>query len=655
MDQRTKLLIYGAAAHMLLSMMAMIIESRKRNRGASRERISYGPIDERDRMRFEYLNNKIWKNDVTCVNMLRLNKASFFRFCKLFRDRGLLQDTIHMCVEQQVAMFLNTVGHNLRNRLVGTNYNRSGETVSRYFKKVLHAVGELRNELITPPSSTTPSKIAGNPRWDPYFKDCIGAIDGTHVRASVTKDMEPSFRGRKSHATQNVMAAVDFDLRFTYVLAGWEGTAHDALVLRDALERENGLRVPQGKFYLVDAGYGAKPGFLPPFRGVRYHLNEWGNNPVQNEKELFNLRHSSLRVTIERAFGSLKRRFKILDDATPFFPFPTQVDIVVACCIIHNWVIQDGGDELIIPETNWMPTHNHASSSSGQAREHTFMADARGGKAEGGGQCQWTPTMSSFMLTYLANIVANGTRTSSGFKKVHLNSCAKALNEHFKLNRSADQIANHLKTWKRKYNKINQLRKLSAALWDEDNFIISLDHEHYADYVKDHKTDDEFLNKPLKYYGEMVTIFGNSVATEKYAKGSNEPLATEGDDNEDHDEGDNGATAMADDNGATSSATKPNKRARIVENEDEGLIRAFKSVGERLATAIEKAATADKDVPSDLFDNVNSLPGFDDTHKSFYYAHLIEKPHIARAFNTLPFDYKLAWLAKFVSDNFPES
>ena len=58
--------------------------------------------------------------------------------------------------------------------------------------------------------------------------------------------MEAAFRGRKKYTTQNVMAAVDFDLRFTYVLAGWEGTAHDALVLRDALERENGLRVPQG-------------------------------------------------------------------------------------------------------------------------------------------------------------------------------------------------------------------------------------------------------------------------------------------------------------------------------------------------------------------------------------------------------------------------
>ena len=42
------------------------------------------------------------------------------------------------------------------------------------------------------------------------------------------------------------MAAVYFDVRFTYVLAGWEAAAHDALVLRDALERENGLRVLQG-------------------------------------------------------------------------------------------------------------------------------------------------------------------------------------------------------------------------------------------------------------------------------------------------------------------------------------------------------------------------------------------------------------------------
>jgi hypothetical protein len=33
----------------------------------------------------------------------------------------------------------------------------------------------------------------------------------------VPKAMEPAFRGRKSFTSQNVLAAVDFDGRFTYV------------------------------------------------------------------------------------------------------------------------------------------------------------------------------------------------------------------------------------------------------------------------------------------------------------------------------------------------------------------------------------------------------------------------------------------------------
>jgi hypothetical protein len=114
---------------------------------------------------------------------------------------------------------------------------------------------------------------------------------------------------------------------------------------------------------------------MPPFRGVRYHLNEWGNNPVQSAEELFHLRHSSLRVTVERAFGSLKRRFKILDDATPFFPFPVQVDIVIACAILHNWALSQGTDRFILPETNWTP--NSRRTARQLANDHRVMVDKR--------------------------------------------------------------------------------------------------------------------------------------------------------------------------------------------------------------------------------------------------------------------------------------
>jgi hypothetical protein len=138
--------------------------------------------------------------------------------------------------------------------------------------------------------------------------DCVGTIDGTHVLARVTRHMQPTFMGRKHTMTQNVLTAIDLDLRFTYVLAGWEGSAHDALILTNALERPNDLSVHLGtlycplyhicphqlrsncvywylvigKFYLVDAGYADRPGFLLPYRAIHYHLQEYDTRNPQN-------------------------------------------------------------------------------------------------------------------------------------------------------------------------------------------------------------------------------------------------------------------------------------------------------------------------------------------------------------------------------------
>jgi hypothetical protein len=74
----------------------------------------------------------------------------------------------------------------------------------------------------------------------------VGAIDGTHIYVRVPAKMQAAFRSRKHYPTQNVLAAIDFDLKFTYVFAGWEGLAHDATILADALERQDGLQVPEG-------------------------------------------------------------------------------------------------------------------------------------------------------------------------------------------------------------------------------------------------------------------------------------------------------------------------------------------------------------------------------------------------------------------------
>ncbi|XP_050890581.1 uncharacterized protein LOC127095995 [Lathyrus oleraceus] len=79
--------------------------------------------------------------------------------------------------------------------------------------------------------------------------------------------------------------------------------------------------------------------FSSPYRGERYHAQEYrgqGRQP-RSPEELFNYRHSSLRMTIERCFGVLKNRFPILKLMPPYKPSRQRL-IVIVCCAIHNYI-----------------------------------------------------------------------------------------------------------------------------------------------------------------------------------------------------------------------------------------------------------------------------------------------------------------------------
>ena len=167
-----------------------------------------------------------------------------------------------------------------------------------------------------PPQDPRPAdSILTNDDLYPYFKDCIGAIDGTHIPAFIPEDIRAPYRNCKGFISQNVLAACSFNFKFVYILSGWEGSTSDSAVYQDA--RATDFQVPDGKYYLVDAGYPNTDSLLSPYRGVRYHLKEWRavrNNwcgwsifndlwinvcRPQNHKELFNLRHAQLRNVIE--------------------------------------------------------------------------------------------------------------------------------------------------------------------------------------------------------------------------------------------------------------------------------------------------------------------------------------------------------------------
>ncbi|KAG6527504.1 hypothetical protein ZIOFF_009607 [Zingiber officinale] len=192
-----------------------------------------------------------------------------------------------------------------------------------------------------PDGSEIPPLIQSSSRFYPYFKDCVGALDGTHIRVKVSNEDAPRYRGRKDWPTTNVLAACSFDLKFTYILSGWEGTASDL---------ESGL--------------------ITLYRGIRYHLKEYSRCGLTNAKELFNLRHASLHNAIERAFGVLKKRFPIIASGTePHYEINIRIDIILACCILHNFLMGVDPDERLISEVDHELSVNYDNEVSCNERQ----------------------------------------------------------------------------------------------------------------------------------------------------------------------------------------------------------------------------------------------------------------------------------------------
>ena len=123
------------------------------------------------------------------------------------------------------------------------------------------------------------TKVQQNPKFWPYFKSAIGAIDGSHIHAAPPANIRSNYRNRKGFLSQNCLFTCDFDFKFTYTLTGWEGSATDARVYEDAITSD--LHIPVGKYLLADGGYPLCPELLVPYRGIRYHLAEWGRANIR--------------------------------------------------------------------------------------------------------------------------------------------------------------------------------------------------------------------------------------------------------------------------------------------------------------------------------------------------------------------------------------
>ncbi|XP_035542818.1 protein ALP1-like [Juglans regia] len=289
----------------------------------------------------QYIQAVLNGNPASCKEMFRMEVPAFRYVCDLLRGSLIMDPTERVSVEESLGIFCLLVGHAQGQRIVGDRFQHSSETINRHVVTVMRSLHELGRTVIRPTHTHgVHPYIAGNHHNYPWFEKCLGALDGTMISASAPARRANAYRNRYNRIAQNVLCLCDFDMKFTYVYTGWEGTAHDARVFLDALSRaRNGFPWPDpGYYYLVDSAFPCIEKFMPPYPRERYHRSDrYGARQFRGYKDYFNFRHSSLRNVIERTFALLKNQFQILE-AMPRYRPSRQGMIVTACCTLHNLI-----------------------------------------------------------------------------------------------------------------------------------------------------------------------------------------------------------------------------------------------------------------------------------------------------------------------------
>lgn len=72
------------------------------------------PHVNREYERETYMNDILWRGDMRCLHHIRMRPIAFYALCKILSENNLLQETIHMSIKEQVLIFLQTIGHDVR-------------------------------------------------------------------------------------------------------------------------------------------------------------------------------------------------------------------------------------------------------------------------------------------------------------------------------------------------------------------------------------------------------------------------------------------------------------------------------------------------------------------------------------------------------------
>lgn len=305
---------------------------------------------------FHLLLKDLEKDPEHYRNYLRLDLATFEELLEkvnplLLRKDTRMRNAISPAEQLAVTLRFLATGESYTSLQYQFRINKG--TLSLLIPNVCKAISSVIAHVAACPSTTAEwSEISHRFQYRWQLPNCLGAIDGKHIRILHPPGTGSDYFNYKGYFSLVLMAVVGPDAEFIFADVGCQGRISDGGVLRNtvfyqALESDR-LNIPGPRplpandlmisedwnpvlphYFVGDDAFSLTPHIMKPYpkRGL------------SEEQRIFNYRLSRARRVSENAFGILSAKFRVFHTTLCVNP-ENVISIVHACLVLHNFLIK---------------------------------------------------------------------------------------------------------------------------------------------------------------------------------------------------------------------------------------------------------------------------------------------------------------------------
>ncbi|XP_068117002.1 uncharacterized protein [Hyperolius riggenbachi] len=322
-------------------------------------------LQERERKgQFSQLYRDLRRHPPKFFNYCRMSVSVFDKLLEMLRPHLQKKDTRlrkSITPEEQLLITLRFLATGQSYASLHLTFRVGKSTVANIVNRTSRVIwSKLVEKYMPVPDSKKWIEVA-ELFWDRCnFPNCLGAIDGKHVRLQKPARSGSLYFNYKKYFSLVLLAVADADYKFVYVDVGSYGGSSDSGIFRRSrlhgLLNEDRLDIPGDKPWPGRTS----PSYPYVFVGdeafaLSHHvMRPYGMRGLGRQQRVFNYRLTRARRMVECTFGIMSNKWRMFHSPLQLSP-ANATAVVKAACILHNFVRQEQGYNLQHADMDYLP------------------------------------------------------------------------------------------------------------------------------------------------------------------------------------------------------------------------------------------------------------------------------------------------------------